>query len=119
MKDIILISSFIIKNTNCCLMSIKLKFGMTSFSMNNLILSLFILNKLQSRRKCGSSSILRQALHSHSSLLSFLYHLFSISRVCTLILSLVRLFLLFSFFIVNKYNVGFCTKEAFKGLTSV
>ena len=94
-KDIILISSFIIKNTNCCLMSIKLKFGTTSFSMNNLILSLFILNKLQSRRKCGSSSILRQALHSCSSLLSFVYLPLSISSVCALILSLARLFLLF------------------------
>ena len=76
-KDIILISSFIIKNTNCCLMSMKLKFG----TMNNLILSLFILNKLQSRRKCGSSSILRQVLHSRFSLLSFLYRPLSIS-VC-------------------------------------
>ena len=84
--------------------------------MNNLILPLFflnkdlyssstmqifVLNKLQSRRKCGSSSILKQALHSRSSLLSFLYLPLSITRVCALILSLVRLFLLFSFFIVN------------------
>jgi hypothetical protein len=99
-KDIILVSSLIIKNTNCCLMSIKLKFR-TSLSMNNLILSLFILNKLQSRRKCGLSSLLRQVFYSRSSLLSFLYLRLSISRACALILSLVRLFLLFSFFIVN------------------
>ena len=80
----ILISSFFIKNTSCCLMSINLKFG-TSVSINNLILSLFILNKLQSRRTCGSSSILRQGLHSRSSFLSFLYLPLSISRVCPLI----------------------------------
>jgi hypothetical protein len=47
--------------------------------------------------KCGSSSILRQVLYSRSSLLSFLYLPLSISRVCALILSLVRLFLLFSY----------------------
>ena len=63
----------------------KVKIWETSFSMNNLILSLFILNMLQSMRKCGSSSILRKVLHSCSSLLSFLYLPLSISRVCPLI----------------------------------
>jgi hypothetical protein len=50
----------------------KLKLG-TPLSMNNLILSWLISNKLQSRKKCGSSSNLSQALHSRSSLLSFLH----------------------------------------------
>ena len=69
---------------------------------NFLVSASSILNMLQSRRKCGSSSILRQALHNRSSLLSFLYLPLSISGVCALILSLVRLFLFFSFyFIVN------------------
>ena len=77
-------------------MSIKLKFG-TSLAMNNLVLSLFILNKLQSRRKCGSSSILRQVLHGRSSPLSFLYLPLSISRICARILSLVRFFFYFHF----------------------
>jgi hypothetical protein len=43
--------------------------------MNNLILSLFILNKLQSRRTCGSSSILRHLVctNLYKSIMFFLF----------------------------------------------